>query len=190
MKSRIKIKHSHLKITSDESMKEKSKVKSRASIPLVAIIMGSDSDLEVMQAAAEILKDFSISHKIKIVSAHRTPKEMVEFAENAHNEGYKIIIAGAGGAAHLPGMVASLTTLPVIGVPVEVTSLHGIDALLSIAQMPRGVPVATMAVDNAYNAGLLAARILALNDSVLQKKLKDFSDSQKQKVRKMNSKLK
>lgn len=183
MKSKIKVKHSHLKQNKKTRIKKTQK-------PSVAIIMGSDSDLEVMQSAADILKSFSISHEIQIVSAHRTPKEMVEFAENAEQNGYQIIIAGAGGAAHLPGMVASLTTLPVIGVPVEVTSLHGIDALLSIAQMPRGVPVATMAVDNAYNAGLLAARILALSDSNLKKKLKDFSASQKEKVRKMNSKLK
>ncbi len=156
----------------------------------VVIIMGSDSDLKIMSAAAEILKEFKISHYMQIVSAHRTPKEMVTFAEQAQNNNYKVIIAGAGGAAHLPGMVASLTTLPVIGVPVNVTSLNGLDALLSIAQMPKGVPVATMAVDNAYNAGLLAIRILALNDLELQKKLSVFSLSQKVKVQKMNKKIK
>lgn len=156
----------------------------------VAIIMGSDSDLKIMNQAAEILKDFKISYKTQIVSAHRTPNEMVTFAESAQDKGYKIIIAGAGGAAHLPGMVASLTTLPVIGVPVNVTSLNGLDALLSIAQMPKGVPVATMAVDNAANAGLLAARILGLNNPSLQKKLSAFSVSQKLKVKKMNKGIK
>lgn len=152
----------------------------------VAIIMGSDSDLKIMKQAAEILKDFKITYKIQIVSAHRTPNEMVEFAESALSKGFKIIIAGAGGAAHLPGMVASLTTLPVIGVPVNVTSMNGLDALLSIAQMPKGVPVATMAVDNAANAGLLTARILGLNDTNLQKKLSAFGVSQRLKVQKMN----
>lgn len=156
----------------------------------VAIIMGSDSDLKIMKQAAEILKDFKITYKIQIVSAHRTPNEMVEFAESARDQGFKIIIAGAGGAAHLPGMVASLTTLPVIGVPVNVTSLNGLDALLSIAQMPKGVPVATMAVDNATNAGLLAARILGLNDTNLQKKLSAFGISQRLKVQKMNRGIK
>jgi phosphoribosylaminoimidazole carboxylase PurE protein len=156
----------------------------------VAIIMGSDSDLKIMSQAAEALKELKISYQIEIVSAHRTPKEMVSFSENAKKNGIKIIIAGAGGAAHLPGMVASLTTLPVIGVPVNVTSLNGLDALLSIAQMPKGVPVATMAVDNAYNAGLFAARILALNDLNLQKKLSAFSVSQKIKVQQMNKRIK
>jgi 5-(carboxyamino)imidazole ribonucleotide mutase len=156
----------------------------------VAIIMGSDSDLKIMKQAAEILKDFKITYKIQIVSAHRTPNEMVEFAESALSKGFKIIIAGAGGAAHLPGMVASLTTLPVIGVPVNVTSMNGLDALLSIAQMPKGVPVATMAVDNAANAGLLTARILGLNDTNLQKKLSAFGVSQRLKVQKMNKGIK
>lgn len=156
----------------------------------VAIIMGSDSDLKIMKQASEILKEFKISHKIQIVSAHRTPNEMVEFAETAQDRGFKIIIAGAGGAAHLPGMVASLTTLPVIGVPVNVTSMNGLDALLSIAQMPKGVPVATMAVDNATNAGLLAARILGLNDPNLQKKLSAFGVRQRLKVQKMNKGIK
>lgn len=156
----------------------------------VVIIMGSDSDLKVMSAASEILNEFKISNHLQIVSAHRTPKEMVQFSEDAKKNGYKIIIAGAGGAAHLPGMVASLTTLPVIGVPVNVTSLNGLDALLSIAQMPKGVPVATMAVDNAYNAGLFAARILALSDLGLQKKLSVFSVQQKIKVQKMNKRVK
>jgi phosphoribosylaminoimidazole carboxylase PurE protein len=156
----------------------------------VAIIMGSDSDLKIMRDASSVLKEFKISHEIKIVSAHRTPKEMVSFSENAKKKGYKIIIAGAGGAAHLPGMVASLTVLPVIGVPVNITPLLGLDALLSIAQMPKGVPVATMAVDNAFNAGLLAARILALMDENLQKKLSAFALKQKAKVQKARQSIK
>ncbi len=155
----------------------------------VAIIMGSDSDLKIMSQACDILKEFKISHQIEIVSAHRTPKEMVLFSENAKKNGVKIIIAGAGGAAHLPGMVASLTTIPVIGVPVNVTQLNGLDALLSIVQMPKGVPVATMAVDNAYNAGLFAARILAITDLNLQKKLGAFTSRQKIKVQKMNRQI-
>lgn len=158
--------------------------------PLVAIIMGSDSDLKVMRSAQEALKEFSIPSLIKIVSAHRTPDEMYTFAKSAAEEGYKVIIAGAGGAAHLPGMVASLTTLPVIGVPVTQSSLKGLDALLSICQMPKGVPVATVAIDNAYNAGLLAAKIIGCNDSILQKKLQTFMQKQKIKVKKMNQRLK
>ncbi len=156
----------------------------------VAIIMGSDSDLKIMKGAADILKKLNISHQIQIISAHRTPKEMVSFSENAKKHGFKIIIAGAGGAAHLPGMVASLTTLPVIGVPVNVTQFKGLDALLSIVQMPKGVPVATMAVDNSYNAGLFAARILAIENKNIEKKLTALSLSQKIKVKKMNQSIK
>ena len=146
--------------------------------------MGSDSDLKVMSAAAEILDDLNVPFEVRIISAHRTPQHMLEYANDAEGRGIQVIIAGAGGAAHLPGMVASATSLPVIGVPVEITSLKGLDALLSIAQMPKGVPVATMAVDNAFNAGLLAARILALNNVKLAAKLKAFSKKQKVKVRK------
>jgi phosphoribosylaminoimidazole carboxylase PurE protein len=156
----------------------------------VAIIMGSDSDLKIMKEAAIVLKDFKINHTLQIISAHRTPGAMVEFAQNAARQNIQVIIAGAGGAAHLPGMVASLTTLPVIGVPVQNTSLKGIDSLLSIAQMPKGVPVATMAIDNAANAGLLAVRILALQDLKLQKKLEKFQRSQRQMVGAMNRRLK
>ncbi len=156
----------------------------------VAIIMGSDSDLKIMKQAAAVLKQFKISYDIQIISAHRTPKQMVQFSETAQSLGYKIIIAGAGGAAHLPGMVASLTPLPVIGVPVNVTSLKGLDALLSIAQMPKGIPVATMAVDNAYNAGLFAVRILAVENLSLQKKLNAFTLRQRTKVHKMNRRIK
>ena len=151
---------------------------------MVGIIMGSDSDLKVMSAAAEILDDLNVPFEVRIISAHRTPQHMLEYATDAEGRGIQVIIAGAGGAAHLPGMVASATSLPVIGVPVEITSLKGLDALLSIAQMPKGVPVATMAVDNAFNAGLLAARILALNNTKLAAKLKAFSKKQKVKVRK------
>ena len=156
----------------------------------VAIIMGSDSDLPNMKAATEVLEQLGISYKLLIVSAHRTPQLMHNFAKSAKKNGYKIIIAGAGGAAHLPGMVASLTNLPVIGVPIAVGKLKGLDALLSIAQMPKGVPVATMAVDNSYNAGLLAARILGLSSKNLQQKLSDFSKKQRLKVKHMNMDLK
>lgn len=130
--------------------------------PLVSVIMGSDSDYSVMKDAVEVLKKFKVPFEKKIVSAHRTPKEMVEFAVTASDRGICVIIAGAGGAAHLPGMVASLTELPVIGVPVEKGSLKGLDALLSIAQMPKGVPVATVSIGNAFNAALLAVRILSV----------------------------
>ena len=155
----------------------------------VALIMGSDSDLKTMKPAADILKEFKISCEIKVVSAHRTPEAMVEFALSARERGLQVIIAGAGGAAHLPGMVASLTTLPVIGVPVQVGNLKGLDALLSIAQMPKGVPVATMAVDNATNAGLLAARILSLTDKKIALRLEKYRQGQKLKVKAMNKKL-
>lgn len=140
---------------------------SRKSRPLVSIIMGSQSDARVMRDAADVLKDFGVAFEMKVVSAHRTPELMQEYAHAALERGIQVIIAGAGGAAHLPGMVASLTTLPVIGVPVAVNKLKGLDSLLSIAQMPKGVPVATSAIDNAHNAGLLAVRILALSDSKL-----------------------
>ncbi|MBX7232531.1 MAG: 5-(carboxyamino)imidazole ribonucleotide mutase [Bdellovibrionales bacterium] len=151
--------------------------------------MGSDSDLKVMREAAQILDSAQVPYEIKIVSAHRTPQEMQKFALQAPTRGIRIIIAGAGGAAHLPGMVASLTSLPVIGVPIQVGNLEGLDALLSIAQMPRGVPVATMAVDNATNAGLMAIRILALQTPSLQHWLKKYRDGQKLKVRRANEAL-
>lgn len=157
--------------------------------PQVSIIMGSKTDLRVMKSASSCLLKFSIPFEIKIVSAHRTPVEMMHFAQEASRRGIKVIIAGAGGAAHLPGMVASLTTLPVIGVPVQVGSLEGLDALLSIAQMPQGVPVATMAIDNAFNAGLLAVRIIAQSNPNLTKKLEKFQQEQKKKVTLMNKKI-
>ncbi|HXA02119.1 MAG TPA: 5-(carboxyamino)imidazole ribonucleotide mutase [Cytophagaceae bacterium] len=151
--------------------------------PLVGIIMGSQSDLKIMSAAAEILDHFNIPYELTIVSAHRTPLRMVEYAQNAAGNGLKVIIAGAGGAAHLPGMVASITTLPVIGVPVKSSnSIDGWDSVLSILQMPSGVPVATVALDGATNAGILAAQILATSDKILSGKIQSYKDSLKSKV--------
>ena len=144
--------------------------------------MGSDSDLRVMQAAADILEQLEVPFEMTIVSAHRTPDRMFEYARSAQERGLKTIIAGAGGAAHLPGMVAALTILPVIGVPVAVTALQGQDSLLSIVQMPKGIPVATVAIDNAANAGLLAAQIIATSNSDVQDKLQAFRNSQTQTV--------
>ena len=141
----------------------------------VAIIMGSDSDWGVMKAAAEILAEFDVDYTAKVVSAHRTPEDMVQFAKEAVGNGYDVIIAGAGGAAHLPGMVASCTTLPVIGVPVKATNLEGMDSLLSIVQMPRGIPVATVAINNSTNAALLALRILSVANEDCRKKLEKYS---------------
>jgi phosphoribosylaminoimidazole carboxylase PurE protein len=135
--------------------------------PLVGVVMGSDSDLPVMQSAVEVLGDLGVPHEVRVTSAHRTPDEMIQYGKDAEGRGIRVIIAGAGGAAHLPGMLASVTNLPVVGVPVRTSALSGMDSLLSIVQMPRGVPVATVAVDNATNAGLLAARILALSDADL-----------------------
>ena len=139
--------------------------------PVVGIIMGSDSDLAVMEKAARIMEEYSISYEIKVVSAHRTPERMFEYAKSAQSRGIEVIIAGAGGAAHLPGMVASLTVLPVIGVPVKLKELDGLDSLLSIVQMPGGVPVATVGVNNAKNAGLLAARILGIKYPEINRKI-------------------
>ena len=151
----------------------------------VGIIMGSDSDLKVMEAASEILKKFDVDFEITVVSEHRTPVRMMEYATNAHSRGLKVIIAGAGGAAHLPGMVASLTTLPVIGVPIKSSnSIDGWDSILSILQMPNGVPVATVALNAAKNAGILAAEILAIADASLTQKLVDFKNEMKEEVEK------
>lgn len=150
--------------------------------PQVAIIMGSRTDWPIMQAARDVLKKFKVPSEVAIVSAHRTPEFMQDFAKNAAERGFKVIIAGAGGAAHLPGMVASLTTLPVIGVPIQIGKLKGLDALLSIQQMPKGVPVATVGIDNAANAGLLALRILALHDEKLKTGLQDFKSTQQKRV--------
>lgn len=155
----------------------------------MGIIMGSKTDLPKMAAATEVLTEFGVPFEIKVVSAHRTPEAMMEYAKLARNRGLKVIIAGAGGAAHLPGMVASLTTLPVIGVPVASTGLLGQDALLSIVQMPAGVPVATVGIDNARNAGLLALRILGTSDSAVAAKLEAFRQLQMEKVDQMNASL-
>jgi 5-(carboxyamino)imidazole ribonucleotide mutase len=157
--------------------------------PVVAVIMGSKSDLETMQPAADVLKDFGVVCEVKVVSAHRTPEDMVEFAKSAATRGLKVIIAGAGGAAHLPGMVASLTILPVIGVPVHTKSLSGVDSLYSIVQMPAGVPVATVSIGSGKNAGLLALRILALSDASLAEKLEDFRLNQIEAVAEMNREI-
>ena len=150
--------------------------------PRVAIIMGSDSDLPCMKEAAIILDRFDIPYELTIVSAHRTPSRMYSYARSAELKGLQCIIAGAGGAAHLPGMVASLTTLPVIGVPVKSSSLSGKDSLLSIVQMPKGIPVATVAIDNATNAGLLACRILGAQDINMRKKMNEFMLEQQKEV--------
>lgn len=150
--------------------------------PIVGIIMGSKSDLPVMKKAADILEKLKIPYEILIKSAHRTPDEMFKYAQDAVDRGIEVIIAGAGGAAHLPGMTASKTPLPVIGVPVRSSALNGIDSLLSIVQMPAGIPVATVAIDNAENAGLLAARILGIKYPEIQKKVIDYMQELKEKV--------
>ena len=144
--------------------------------PRIGIIMGSDSDLPVMRDAAEIIEEFAVSFELTIVSAHRTPERMFEYGAGAVDRGLGVIIAGAGGAAHLPGMVAALTIVPVVGVPVSATKSRGEDSLLSIVQMPKGVPVATVAIDNAVNGGLLALQILATSDQGLKKKLQAYRD--------------
>jgi 5-(carboxyamino)imidazole ribonucleotide mutase len=151
--------------------------------PIVGVIMGSDSDLPVMSAAADALAEFGVPHEVRIISAHRTPEEMLAYARAAVDRGLRNIIAGAGGAAHLPGMVASATPLPVIGVPVGITKLQGLDALLSIVQMPAGVPVATVAIDNARNAGLLAVRILGIGDEALRLRMAEFQANLAESVR-------
>ncbi|MBK7232476.1 MAG: 5-(carboxyamino)imidazole ribonucleotide mutase [Saprospiraceae bacterium] len=149
----------------------------------VGIIMGSDSDLPVMKQAADILDQFNIAHEIRVVSAHRTPQHMMEYAKTAKGRGIQIIIAGAGGAAHLPGMVASITNLPVIGVPIKSSnSLDGWDSILSILQMPNGVPVATVALNAAKNAGILAIQILALNSEIINEQLQNFKENMKNEV--------
>lgn len=158
--------------------------------PLVGIIMGSKSDLEVMQAAADILKQFGIAYEISIVSAHRTPQRMFTYATQAADNGLHVIIAGAGGAAHLPGMVAAITPLPVIGVPVRSSnSIDGWDSVLSILQMPNGVPVATVALNAAQNAGILAAQIIASSDKILLKKIIAFKEQLKDKVMLANNEI-
>lgn len=159
--------------------------------PLVGIIMGSASDMNVMKAASDILNDLGVAHEISVVSAHRTPKRMFDYAEKAASRGLKVIVAGAGGAAHLPGMVASITPLPVIGVPVKSSnSIDGWDSILSILQMPNGVPVATVALNAAQNAGILAAQIVAASDSKLLKKIEAFKEKLKEKVLQSDKELK
>ncbi|WAM30861.1 5-(carboxyamino)imidazole ribonucleotide mutase [Caldicellulosiruptor naganoensis] len=150
--------------------------------PLVGIIMGSDSDLPVMKEAAKVLEDFGIEYEITIVSAHRTPERMFKYAKEAEARGIEVIVAGAGGAAHLPGMVASISNLPVIGVPVKTFSLNGLDSLLSIVQMPAGVPVATVAINNAKNAGILAAEILGVKYPEIRKKIAEYKEKMKNEV--------
>ena len=149
---------------------------------MVGIIMGSDSDLDVMKEAAKVMEDFGIAYEITVVSAHRTPDRMFTYAKDARGRGIQVIIAGAGGAAHLPGMVASITTLPVIGVPVKLKTMDGLDSLLSIVQMPGGVPVATVAINNAKNAGLLAVQILSLQEPSLAEAMQKYKDTMKSEV--------
>lgn len=148
----------------------------------VGIIMGSDSDLEVMQSAAEILEQFGVGYEITVVSAHRTPDALYKYAKTAEKKGLKVIIAGAGGSAHLPGMVASMTVLPVIGVPVKTKTMDGLDSLLSIVQMPPGVPVASVAINGSKNAGILAVQILATNDKILSKKITTYKNTMNKEV--------
>ena len=157
--------------------------------PMVGIIMGSDSDLPVMQEAAKVLEDLKVQYEISIVSAHRTPDRMYDYAKNAETRGIEVIIAGAGGAAHLPGMVAAITLLPVIGVPIKTSTLKGLESLLSIVQMPGGVPVATMAINNAKNAGLYAAQILSLKYPEIKEKLQKYRQDMQKEVKDKAQKL-
>jgi 5-(carboxyamino)imidazole ribonucleotide mutase len=158
--------------------------------PVVAVVMGSDSDWSVMSDAAQFLKEFGIEYEVEVLSAHRTPERMIEWGKAAAGRGLKVIIAGAGGAAHLPGMLASVTTLPVIGVPVALAKLDGMDSLLSIVQMPAGIPVATVSINGAKNAGILAARILGSFDSQLSAAMLAYGQSLKDQVAEKNAKLK
>ncbi len=180
MKTTAKEKFTKKKSTKRKSTERKS----------VAIVMGSQSDWPTMEQAKIALDALKVPNFAQVVSAHRTPEAMYKFSHEAEANGISVIIAGAGGAAHLPGMIASLTHLPVVGVPVIATKLDGLDSLLSIVQMPKGIPVATVAIENAYNAGLLAARILAVSDSELTKRLKSYQDQLKKKVKSMNRNLK
>lgn len=157
--------------------------------PVVGIIMGSDSDLPVMAKAAQMLDQLEVPYELTVVSAHRTPDKMYEYAKTAKERGLKVIIAGAGGAAHLPGMTAAMTVLPVIGVPVQTKTLSGVDSLYSICQMPPGIPVATVAINGALNAGLLAAKILATNDEAISQRLTAYADSLETMVEQKAEKL-
>ena len=158
--------------------------------PIVGVVMGSDSDWSVMSDAAQALKDFGIEYEVEVLSAHRTPAKMIEWGKQAAGRGIKVIIAGAGGAAHLPGMLASVSTLPVIGVPVALSKLDGMDSLLSIVQMPAGIPVATVSIGGAKNAGILAARILGAFDTKLSDAVAAYSEDLKVQVAEKNAKLK
>lgn len=158
--------------------------------PVVGIIMGSDSDLPTMQEAANVCEEFGVPYEIKITSAHRTPHFMAKYAESAHKRGIKVIIAGAGGAAHLPGMTASHSPLPVIGVPIRTRALEGIDSLLSIVQMPTGIPVATVAIGNAKNAGLLAIQILSVQNKGLLRKMQNYKRKLRNESLTKNKKIK
>lgn len=157
--------------------------------PLVGVVMGSDSDWSVMSDAAQVLKEFGIEYEVEVLSAHRTPEKMIEWGKAASSRGIKVVIAGAGGAAHLPGMLASVTTLPVVGVPVPLSKLDGMDSLLSIVQMPAGIPVATVSIGGAKNAGILAARILSTSDKALEAKLVDYGVSLAELVEEKNNLL-
>ena len=161
-----------------------------SALPAVAVVMGSDSDWTVMKDAAAVLAEFGVVHEVEVVSAHRTPTKMISFGRDAAGRGIRVIIAGAGGAAHLPGMLAAVTTLPVIGVPVALAQLDGLDSLLSIVQMPAGVPVATVSIGGARNAGLLAIRMLAISNPVLETALAEFARSLEDTVAAKNAVLK
>ncbi|NSW82927.1 MAG: 5-(carboxyamino)imidazole ribonucleotide mutase [Syntrophothermus sp.] len=156
----------------------------------VGIVMGSDSDLEVMKPAAEILDEFGVAYEVTVCSAHRLPRETAKYAETAIDRGLEVIIAGAGGAAHLPGVIASFTTLPVIGVPIKTSTLSGVDSLYSIVQMPRGIPVATVGINASANAALLTVSILALGDPALRKRLEEFRQEQAEEVKAKDARLK
>ncbi len=158
--------------------------------PLVGVVMGSDSDWSVMSAASETLTEFGIDHEVEVVSAHRTPDKLLRYGRQARARGLKVIIAGAGGAAHLPGMLASVTALPVIGVPVQLATLDGLDSLLSIVQMPAGIPVATVSIDGAKNAGLLAARILGAGDDAIAEQVEEYARALEAQVEEKNRRLK
>lgn len=160
-----------------------------ANQPVVGIVMGSDSDLPIMRGAVEALREFDLTAEVRVLSAHRTPDDALAWAREAAGRGLRVLIAGAGGAAHLPGVLAAVTSLPVIGVPISATNLDGMDALLSIAQMPSGVPVACVAIDGARNAGLLAVRILAASDDALRARVDTFRDDLAAKVREKDAKI-
>ncbi len=157
--------------------------------PLVGIVMGSDSDLPIMRGAAKMLDKLGIAYEVIISSAHRVPEETADYARNAHRRGLKVLIAGAGLAAHLPGVIAALTPLPVIGVPIKSGALNGVDALYAIVQMPPGIPVATVAVDGAKNAGILAAQIISTSDETVQKKILEYKEEMAREVKKKAAKL-